>query len=74
MKWTKFPSQHELMGRIFSKYCEIVVSQEIKYGLKPAAFLAIYKAKEIRRRKHINGASLLLAFCYGLQKGIGQSG
>jgi hypothetical protein len=24
--------------------------------------------------KLINGASLLLAFCYGLQKGIGQSG
>lgn len=52
MKWTKFPSQHELMSRIFSKYCEIVVSQKIKHGLKPAAFLAIYKAKEMRRRKH----------------------
>lgn len=24
--------------------------------------------------KLINGVSLLLAFCYGLQKGIGQSG
>ena len=52
MKWTKFPSQHELMSNIFSKYCEIVVSQKIKHALKPVAFLAIYKAKEMRRRKH----------------------
>ena len=52
MKWTKFPSQHELMSNIFSKYCEIAVSQKIKDGLTPAAFLAVYKAKEMRRRKH----------------------
>ena len=52
MKWRKFPSEPQLMSNIFTKYCEVALAKKIRHGAKIAAFLAIYKAKEMRRRKH----------------------
>ncbi len=52
MKWTKFPSTHDLESQIFAKYESIDGIEDMEYGLVIAFFLSSRKAKDIRRRKH----------------------
>nr|DAI10530.1 MAG TPA: hypothetical protein [Caudoviricetes sp.] len=63
MKWTKFPTDDELVQPLFTKCQSIKGINNITNGLEIAYFLSLQSVKELRRRKHNEIPMVTKVYC-----------